>query len=348
MGGGGAAVRLPAGLRPITVMRRRIATARSLPPRTLLRFVLQRVWPFYFLSRLYYRVRYADIVWRLVLNRKARRAMGEAPPMPDAVQQRAVDALREKGICMMSLNELWGGPGMLDELLAARDAVLEQPSVAAQIGEGYSAHGKDFVVRCLGDEPSIDLASPFVRLALSDRVLDVVNTYLSMYGRLTYLDVWFNLPVPESQAPVASQGWHRDYDDRKVVKLFVYLVDVDERRGPFTYLEGSHAGGRYARLFTRSPGSSYPPNDAVEAALPDESVRTCTGQAGTAILVDTAGLHRGGRSVSDPRILFTAFYLSDAAYARSPIRLVEGQAYETLPPAARFAIRFEHAGARAN
>ena len=41
----------------------------------------------------------------------------------------------------------------------------------------------------------------------------------------------------------ASQRWHRDFNDRHLLKAFLYLVDVDEETGPFEYVAGSARGG---------------------------------------------------------------------------------------------------------
>lgn len=57
----------------------------------------------------------------------------------------------------------------------------------------------------------------------------------------------------------------------------------------------------------------------METAFNPDSWLTCTGPAGTMILADTVGFHRGGRPVKGRRILLTFTYTSGIAF--SPRRL---------------------------
>jgi hypothetical protein len=108
---------------------------------------------------------------------------------------------------------------------------------------------------------------------------------------------------------VASQRWHRDPEDEHVVKVFVYFSDVDEEAGPFEYVRGSTAGGRYGHLWPWGDGPRYPPADELEASVAAEDRLAVTGSAGTVILCDTGGFHRGGFARTKPRILSIATFL---------------------------------------
>lgn len=276
----------------------------------------------------------------MLLNRKARAAYRQEPAELDAAHGDIVQAIRQRGIDVHALADLGHG-AVAEELVSGRDYLLRSPLVVKQIERGGSATSKDYVIRCLGERPELDLTSPFARLALDDQILGIANAYLGMFSRLIYVDVWLNLPVPDTREPVASQQWHRDYDDRHVVKLFVYLVDVDERMGPFTYVQRSQPGARFASLFRRLPHQPYPDMAAASSAVPQDEVFRCIGPAGTAVFADTAGLHQGGRSISEPRVLFTAFYASDAAFSPVQYTVASGQDLSGLSKAARYAIGIE-------
>ena len=71
-----------------------------------------------------------------------------------------------------------------------------------------------------------------------------------------YMDLWYNLPVEQSELPVDSERWHRDHEDRKIVKLYLYLVDVEEQMGPFTYIRSSQPGGKRRKALP-SPSWQY-------------------------------------------------------------------------------------------
>jgi phytanoyl-CoA dioxygenase PhyH len=81
----------------------------------------------------------------------------------------------------------------------------------------------------------------------------------------------------------------------KEAKSFMYLDDVDEGNGPFTYLRGSHRS-HFTRIKKQVVGNeegaatSFHPDD-VKSRL-DSEVQIC-GPAGTLIITDVRGLHRG-------------------------------------------------------
>lgn len=79
------------------------------------------------------------------------------------------------------------------------------------------------------------LNSVFVKIALHQNVLSVVANYL---GQIPYL-AWIELAISEGKSHdkwKASQLWHRDLNDTKICKLFIYLTDVDSEAGPFTLI----------------------------------------------------------------------------------------------------------------
>ena len=161
----------------------------------------------------------------------------------------------------------------------------------------------------------LSLDDPWFRTAASHRLLDIANAYLEMWSKLEYVDVWYSVPQPADAARISSQRWHRDYNDQHLLKVFLYLVDVDEAMGPFQYVPGTSPAGstpmrgrgsRSART-TRRRTSSKPSSRAVGPAF--------TAPQGTLIFCNTAGFHRGGFSTTSPRVLATATYSSPASLA---------------------------------
>jgi hypothetical protein len=95
----------------------------------------------------------------------------------------------------------------------------------------------------------------------------------------------------------SGAGWHRD-SFLSQVKTLVYLDAVDEAGGPFQYLLGSQRLGAMLRDRRRA-GLGWRQRRldaaAVERLLRDEPQRllSVTGGAGTLVLADTTGIHRG-------------------------------------------------------
>jgi len=166
--------------------------------------------------------------------------------------------------------------------------------------------------------PILDLENLFVRLALEDQILDIINSYMEMNLKFRAFTLNIVMPVKEGEEGRDSQCWHRDPEDKVVCKMFLYLTDVDEESGPFIYFKESHHLGRYRNVFpTAPPAGSYPSAKDVERVAPKENIETCIGKAGTIIFCETTGIHKGGYATSKERLMFTAMYTS--LLATSPI-----------------------------
>lgn len=279
---------------------------------------------------------------RLLSNRTSRERFDEAPPQLDDLQRGILAEVREQGYALRSFQDLVPDESHWAELLAERDRfVASTEADLAAGGEHVRVRpGKEFVVRLCSYGVELGPDDPWFRVASSRRLLDVANAYLEMWSKLEYVDVWYSVPQPGSAQRISSQRWHRDYNDKHLLKIFLYLVDVDENMGPFQYVAGSQPGGPYADAWAWRPlGQNYPTEEELESRIPAEAVRTFTGPAGSFLFCNTAGFHRGGFSTTKPRVLATATYSSPASLASLTVRsYTYTGALEELDPASRFAL----------
>jgi hypothetical protein len=152
-----------------------------------------------------------------------------------------------------------------------------------------------------------------VRWALDDRILDIVETYLGLPAACDTLNFFY---TQADGRQVAARRWHRDVEDRRMVKVIVYLHDVDEEGGPLEILHRAFPGS------DRLVGANFPvlTQAMLEQRLGERLARgdvtTCTGKAGTVIFADVARCyHRGRPAVARDRCaLFYNFF------SRSPLR----------------------------
>ena len=255
---------------------------------------------------------------RILSNRSSRRLWAGDHVELDEVQQRILGELDEQGYSLLSFGELFPDPQHWQELEAMRDRfVAETEADLAAGGEHVRVRaGKEFVVRMHSYGVDVGLDDPWFRACVSHRMLDVANSYLRMWSKLEYLDVWYSVPQPATGERISSQLWHRDYNDKHLLKAFLHLVDVDDEMGPFQYVPGSQPGGRYADAWPWSPlGQNYPSEQELEERIPASDVRTFTGPKASLLFCNTAGFHRGGFSTSAPRVLATVTYSSPASLA---------------------------------
>src|SRR5262245_27833325 len=170
---------------------------------------------------------------RLLSNRSSRRRLSRRPPQLDGVQRRVVDALGRDGYAIAAFSELFPDPGVWQSVDAEAERFIDDTEAAlAREAQGETdaslrrRAGKEFVVRKMSYGVELAFDDAWFRLCASRRMLDLANAYLGMWSKLEYVDVWYSVPVPEGAERVASQRWHRDYDDQHLLKAFLYLVDV--------------------------------------------------------------------------------------------------------------------------
>jgi hypothetical protein len=253
-------------------------------------------------------------------NRSSRRSFEGSQPELDEGQQCIVSELSVDGYCVVPFAELF--PDVRDSPWRAIEEQAERfvaETEAALDGNREALRvraGKEFVVRLHSYGVKLSLDDPWLATCASHRMLDIANTYLGLWSKLEYVDMWYSVPQPPDADRIASQRWHRDFNDKYLLKAFLYLVDVDEGTGPFEYVPGSAPGGRYADAWPWRPlGENYPPDGELERRIPEDDVRTFTAPKGTLVFCNTSGFHRGGFATEKARVLATVTYSSPASLA---------------------------------
>jgi Phytanoyl-CoA dioxygenase (PhyH) len=231
--------------------------------------------------------------------------------------QKVIHELKQKGVSVIDFSDLlpaW----QFSDLQETAEALIKKPVIQERIkaiecgARPETKSDKFYLVRPLGDVPVVDLRDRFMQISLSHPILSIVCGYFGMFSRLAGVELWYN--VPTNGPDVFSQRWHRDSEDRKNVKVFLYLRDVDSATGPFCYIPETHNGGRYKRFFPQTiETSNYPPEGAVEKKFAMVEKKVCVGKAGTLIFADTTGFHKGGHPTARGRLLFTAYYTTNAS-----------------------------------
>jgi hypothetical protein len=280
---------------------------------------------------------------RLLANRAARRRYAHEPPVLDGVQQGILERLRNEGYATIPFSEL--APDLWGELEpeATRFVSETEAELAREKGGGESAlrrrEGKEFVVRKYAYDVELSVDDPWLQLGLNTRMLDIANAYLGMWAKLEYVDVWYTPPAKDPERR-SSQRWHRDFNDRHLLKAFLYLVDVDEETGPFEYVPRTAPGNELDYLWPWRPlGQNYPPENELTEKIADRTV-SFTAPKGTIIFCNTCGFHRGGFAKGKARALATVTYSSPASLASLTERnfSIQSDGSNGLDPAQRYSL----------
>jgi hypothetical protein len=218
--------------------------------------------------------------------------------------RRVVNDIRQRGFHVLDQPL-----ALTDELLAEcrhRLAAYKASAGPARPGE-VDLDTKFFWADLLKDQqPSPE--SIFIRYASQDRLVRMAALYLGAAPYLSNVSVQYSME--SARAPTHSQLWHRDYDDVKLFKVFVYCSDVSgDDDGAFHVADRRSVKGIYATPLY----STRRYNDAQFFGMADRSMTTSiVGPAGTTFICDTRhAFHYGSRCVR-PRLACWFTYQSYA------------------------------------
>lgn len=193
----------------------------------------------------------------------------------------------------------------LDERFASRRQGFQLDAVpdGVHVAEYRTAD----IVRC----PDV------LNIANDPRLVDAAALYLGCKPTISNLSIWWSLPANDGTAQEA-ENYHRDVDDWRFIKFFLYLTNVDDDAGPHRFVKKSH----HSRSFLRVRRIR---DEEVEQAFPSSSQLSIDGIAGDAFLEDTFGLHKGQPPLRRRRLLLQVQYSINpiAVYKYTPARQLE-------------------------
>jgi ribosomal protein S8 len=154
--------------------------------------------------------------------------------------------------------------------------------------------------------PNLILLNPYLNingllnLTFNKRLLSLVSNF---YG---YIPTFSEPYVIRSFPPVLdgkmkeASFWHKDSNDEKnFLQLFLYLNNIDKYGGPFKYLKNSHKNNLKSYLPLYDLEKNYIENFGrvsdveIKKFYSEEDILELQGDAGTLIIADTSGFHRG-------------------------------------------------------
>lgn len=263
------------------------------------------------------RARDADFTWRYLLNFRPTLTYKLGGGRPEGEAAAVLADLNRNGVAITSAERLLGDSACYRELASAVD-VLErsQADVLEARRRGGAAAEKNFNHELLGPSPEFDPDSVYARFALQHPILRIANEYFGMLTQLRYYNVWHTF-VTRAQ-PRQSQLWHQDREDRQILKVFVYLSDIDQGGGPFTYAPGTHFKGRVRQqpAYVLEDGVKRSDDGQMGQVVPPECWISGTGPRGTIVFADTRGFHKGGLARERDRIMYLCKFTSQAGGGR--------------------------------
>ena len=140
-------------------------------------------------------------------------------------------------------------------------------------------------------------------VANAPRILTAVEEELGCKPTISFMSLWWSFSSFDHDLNACIIGnqdvLHRDLDDWKQLKLFVYLTDVSETTGPHAFVRGSHRRPAFRRVRDAEIGPNHPERG---------NLTLLSGPAGTAFLENSSVLHRAIAPVAGPRLMLHVAY----------------------------------------
>jgi hypothetical protein len=240
----------------------------------------------------------------------------------EKASQKIIDDLNRNGIAISSVEECLGESETFSMLENSVDKILKERSdeikkIKSNANDLNAIGEKTFNVELLGNPVTFDSESIFARFALQEKFLNIANAYFGMIAKLRYYNVWKTFATQIEFRE--SQLWHFDREDNFILKVFLYLKDVDEGTGPFTYAPKTHPKGSLRAIepqYFLEENVRRSTDEQMSAVVPKENWIRATGKKGTLIFADTRGYHKGGEARSDDRLMFTCMFTSSASESK--------------------------------
>jgi hypothetical protein len=140
-----------------------------------------------------------------------------------------------------------------------------------------------------------------------ERLLRIVEQYLRVPIAYDGLSYYFSIANGSEAGP---RKWHRDKEDWRMIKIGVYLNDVDILSGPFECV----LPGANSKIFKQAKQNYQIFQDhELKSFLGEDSQtwsKSCIGSSGTVIFVDTASYYHRGRPpvTADRSAIFFGYF----------------------------------------
>lgn len=207
-------------------------------------------------------------------------------PKLGADELNIVEQLEQNGVCITSLDAL-SIPDSQKLLEAAQPITNE----LAQQSRAPSHTGKHTL---MANADQLLAHPEIIYWGLSERILKIVECYLGLpvgYGALSF---YYSVADGRDAGP---RIWHRDKEDWKMVKVGIYLNDVDEFGGPFQCVK-SDVNKLLIEILPKYKGLTNSELEELLKTNTPDYLTSCIGKAGTVIFTDTSKYYHRGKPPS--------------------------------------------------
>ncbi len=209
---------------------------------------------------------------------------GKNLPAISAKDQLIVDTLKTSGVYITSLEDL--GFSSTAKMLATANTCADSMVNPRDIHAGYKLPQ----IYTVTDLPE------FFNWGIETRLQNIIEHYIGLPIAFHGVHVRKDFP---NKKQLETLLWHKDSEDRRMIKVIIYLNDVTEEHGPFEYIplptnaldQVKNYQVDYELWRVNFLGIN---DDKMMKVIPKSTWKSCPGKAGTVIFADVRNiLHHG-------------------------------------------------------
>ena len=253
------------------------------------------------------------------LNKQTPQTQGVGTERLNNLEKKIVSEVKKYGISSTALSDLFpeiNADEYLSHYKKQLSSYLEKNSTTKNSSQ------KHFLFRFPYNSDSLkplNSEGPFEKLVAGLKIKKIVDSVFDIPLKLMNVNNWY--AIPTTKHPVLSQNWHRDWDDPYLIKIFIYLEDVNSDDGPFYYIKESHDRGFLGHILRRYPITGrYVDEKTILSKFDADNIFECTEKKGTVIFCDTSGFHKGGLITKDNHSRYTNYAMFTSHLSDHPFR----------------------------
>ena len=126
--------------------------------------------------------------------------------------------------------------------------------------------------------------------------------------------------------------WHIDLDRPKWVKFFIFLSDCTLNNGPHKFIESSHLTSKIPNEIVKK-GYKRIEDNLISNYFSEDKIKSFIGEAGSVLIEDSVGLHRGSQVLSGRRVMMQVQFSSSLFGAKKEVITFPNQMTENFKEA---------------
>ncbi|MGF1590494.1 MAG: hypothetical protein ACFCU7_14885 [Pleurocapsa sp.] len=219
-------------------------------------------------------------------------------PQLDSLGTSILNTLRQEGTCIVPIKEL--------DLVSTNAMMTKAQTLADELNNISNSLNQSENCEVGFAQNDYKELPEMLMWALESKLLDIVENYIGL--PVLYQGYAMRRSIADGQYS-GVRRWHIDWEDRRIIKIIIYLNDVAAGGGPYEYIPRTITSKAIKTLNYYNLG--YLSDDEMRQAVLQKDWVACLASKGSVIITDTSSIfHRAQPPTEKERFSITFCYTS--------------------------------------